>query len=165
MHKNHQNIDIHSNDFRNGMAKVVKTVLIVIIFLGLFYLLTVFILNKDNSKVTDSSKRNGYNEILVGSSFSLPYDEYFVLYYESDSDQYANIVNIVENYAYSNNELPLFTADLTDGFNKNYVADEAILTVFDASDLRFSDITLVKYGNHSIIDFVVGIDNVQNYLS
>ena len=71
-------------------------VLVVIVVLGLFYLLTLYITNKnstDDSKDTSASEETviSYDEIVLGRSFSMDDERYVVLYYDKSDEDISSV--------------------------------------------------------------------------
>ena len=84
--KMHSKIDSIDSSFSSEMFKVVKVLIAVLVFLAVFYFLTVYLLERDDSSsstidTTPAEADIQYQEILAGNSFSMNDDHYFVLYF------------------------------------------------------------------------------------
>jgi len=146
-----------------------KMLLIVLVILGIFYLLTAYIINKDSKK--DSSKSNEdveiqYKEILAGSSFSMSDSEYFVLYYDkSNEDLSSDIDSLISNYEVKEDAISLYTVDISNSFNKNIVSDSSNIEPVSASELKINGTTLIKFSDKKVIDYIESYDMIKEYLN
>ncbi len=151
-----------------GEAKrVIIVILSVFIFLGLFYLITIKSLNKEEDTSTEEDVTTMQSEeILVGSSFNRAGDEYIVVYYDkSNSDLASSIGNKVYEYRNKEERLPLYEADMSNIFNKNYVTENDVnKNPKDASELMINGPTLIKFAKDKVVDYVQGENEILNYL-
>lgn len=163
-------ISKHSeNVFDQEWFHVIRVVLIVLGFLGIFYLLTVYIINR-NQTDTGSSKEEvsiQYDEILVGTSFDMKDSEYLVLYYDkSDEDLSKSFSDKLSSYQSMEEALKVYTTDLGSAFNQSYVTTGVVnRNPNDASELRFSGPTLIKFADGKVIDYIEGENSILEYLS
>lgn len=100
--------------------------------LVLFFGLTILINGdyKDWGKDEEITDEPAYQEeiILGGQTFNRPEAEYYVLFKRSGCVDCAKVPDYFED-----NELPLYTVDMNDGFNQNYLYD------WDAHDEEYGD--------------------------
>ncbi len=160
--------NVHTS-FREDGLKIIKVFVCVLIFLGIFYFLTVYLTNRDTNN-TSSSKEVGeaviqYEEILAGSSFSIDEDEYIVLYYDKSIEELkSNIMSLVSDYEAKEDHLSLYTVDMSSAFNKKFVSDESNNNPASVADLKISDSTLIKFKNGKVVDYIEKYDNIKLYL-
>ena len=168
----------NNNKKKNTVAEEVKTTsdntlnkiiigLMVICILGLFYLLTVYITNKntdkpDTEEKTESSVSFNYDEILVGKAFSMSDSDYVVVLYDPSISAVAEAVS---TYKGSEDHLPIYTVDMTNTFNKKYVSEESNTTPSKASELSINGPTLLRITNNSLVDYIEGEEEINNYLN
>lgn len=161
-------IDNMSNSNKEWM-KIVRILLIVFCFLGIFYLLTVYITNNSGDS-TSSTKENDsteteiqYDKILAGSSFSLNDSEYLVIYYDnSDEELSSEISTQLSTYS---GEYNVYTVDLSSAFNKKFISDgEVNRSPKDVSELSLNSPTLIKFKDGVVVDYVESIDSIVEYL-
>lgn len=151
-------------------VRIVKIVLTVLVFLGIFFLLTVYITNKNSdTKSTENKEEESspiqYEEILVGSSFDMG-DEYFVLYYDKSNEELDKSLSAkITSYKEKEDVLRFYTSDLSNAFNKEFVSDEVNHDPKDASELRFQDSTLIVFKDGTILDYIEGEDSITDYLN
>ncbi len=149
-------------------VKIVRVLLIVFCFLGIFYLLTVYITNKDDStgNTQDSSSTETqiqYDEILIGSSFSMNDNEYLVVYYDkSDEELNSNLSTKISSYSGDYN---IYTADLSNAFNKKFKKEGEVNTSpSNVDELSFNGPTLIRFKDGKVVDYVESIDSINEYL-
>ena len=146
--------------------EVKKTIIIIVVALVLLvgmYFLTTLILNKgiEEEKVTENSIQ--YDEILAGESFNQSEDEYYVIYYDS-SNKYSTISSLISSYQLNNNDIRLYSVDLSNGMNKKYVTDSDIITD-NAVSLRVKDTTLLKFGNGEVSEVITDTNEITSFLN
>lgn len=135
----------------------------VILFLLCFYILTVYITNKN----TDSDNKNNTNtvevsddQIILGRSLSMGKGDYYVVYYTVDNTTMAEIVN---NY---NGELPLYKVNMSDAFNSKYSTDgESNKNPSKVSEFKVNGPTLIKVSNKKVVDYIEGEESIRTNLN
>ena len=137
-------------------------ILVVLIFLGLFYLITLKVTDNDTSNSDDEIQTE---EILVGSSFNRAGDEYIVVYYDKSSSDLSSISSKISEYRSKSDRLPLYEADMSNVFNKEYVTDkEANREPKDATEIEINGPTLIKFKDKKVVDYIEGQDEIVDYL-
>ncbi len=154
-----------------GVNEEAKQLLIitvfVLVFLGLFYLLTVVILDNDTDNSSDESDEVEvqFDEILVGTSFSLKDEEYYVLYYETkDEEISSDLESLVYTYRSSNAEPYVYTVDMSNALNSRFSSDESNDDATKASELQISGPTLIKFVDGKINKYIEGVDDITETL-
>ena len=140
--------EVENNSIAKDAKQLLVITLIVLLFLGGFYLITVAVLNDDTEK-KDTEKQEvaiQFDEILIGRSFSLNDDTYYVLYYEFDDEEIgSDLASLVYNYRASNKDVPLYTVDMSNALNSAFLNDESNKEATKASELKISGPTLIKF--------------------
>lgn len=135
----------------------------VILFLLCFYILTVYITNKNND--TSDNKENVVeinNEyILLGRSLSMGKGDYYVLFFHiNDSNVYDEIVN---NYS---GDLPVYKVDMSIAFNKKYITDgESNKNPSKVTEFKINGPTLIKVSNKKVVEYIEGEDAIRTSLN
>lgn len=167
----HRKIDSVSSSFTEEIWKGVKILIAIAIFLGVFYLLTIYILSKDDSTsslidTTPSEADIQYQKILAGNSFSMSDDHYFVLYYDmSDDDIKSLYTNIVSTYEDKDDHDAIYTVDMSSSFNKKYSSDTANEDVQSIDQLKISGPTLIEFEDGDVVDYIEGEKSIQEKLT
>lgn len=143
------------------IENLIKIIIILILIAGLFYGLTIIIMNNQKEKVNNTTydPEIKYDEILIGSIFNQKEEEYYVLA-ELTSD-YLTLSSAVSNYSKKEDTLKIYIANLNDGFNKQYLGTESN---FEKKYPIFSQSTLLKISNKKIVEYTEGIEEIQKKL-
>ncbi len=131
-------------------AKQIIIIMVVILSVILiFYGITVLVSNKkDDSESDISDTVIQYEEILVGEIFKQNGSEYYILAYDDTSDG-QNYKSEINTYMTKENSIKTYFIDLTNAFNKKYVADESN---FENEFPIFNETTLLKIVDGSIVE-------------
>lgn len=146
----------------NEIYKFLKIVFGVMVFLAVFYLITVFVVGRD----TIEEKKDvtiQYEEILAGSSFTMRDDEYVVVYYDFSDSEMSSLYSALTDYS-TNGSKRLYTVDMSNGFNKVYVSEKSNSNPTKASELAIADVTLIYFKDGKVSRYVEGSDEVISYL-
>ncbi len=166
---NNQKMIYESPTSTNDELKKLGIFLLIIIFLfGVFYALSTVI---DHNKKTDNTNTNNqaaviqYDEIILGTLFSQPSENYYVLV---QNEEQSNLYNsYITTYKAKENAWKIYTSDLESPFNKRYLVTGEEGSNFDIdsiSDLRIKEDTLLKIENDQITEFFEGKDAIVDQL-
>lgn len=159
-------------DFGSGnldeLYKALKLLIIVLVIFGIFYLLTAYIINKDNKK--DNSSKDEveiqYKEILAGSSFSIDDNEYYVLYYDKSNEELKSDIDLlISEYETKEDKINIYTVDMSNSFNKHVVSDSSNMGPTSASELKINGTTLIKFSDKKVVDYIENYDMIKEYLN
>lgn len=144
-----------------NLTSLIKMIFIIILVVAMFYGLTIVITkNKKNTNDLDETNTQiQYDEILIGNIYDQREDEYYVLA-ELTSD-YLTLNNLINDYNKKDNKIKLYVSDLNSGFNKEYLKEESN---FEGKYPIFSKSTLIKIKNKQLVEYVEGIDKIQEKL-
>ena len=96
------------NDEFNFQSKWFIICCVIIVFL-MFYMLTVYITNKNTNKKNNSQTKTETGEILLGRSFSMSDEEYMVLYYDSSNEEIVSTCReLFTNYRSANGDKSIY---------------------------------------------------------
>lgn len=134
----------------------------VILFLLCFYILTVYITNKNNSEEeTLKTVEISNDTIILGRSLSMSKDDYYVLYCESSLMETYN--EIISNY---NGGLPIYKVDMSDAFNSKYsTSEESNKNPSKVSEFKINGPTLIKVSNKKVVEYIEGEDAIRTNLN
>lgn len=156
--------DIEKKGVSTEVKQLLAITVAVLLFLGLFYFLTVVILDDDTDTKTDDNNTEvevQFDEILIGKSFSLRDSEYYVLYYETDDEDISSdMASLVSAYRSSTKDLYLYTVDMSNALNSQFIADEANEDADKASELKINGPTLIKFVDGEIDEYIDGVDDI-----
>lgn len=161
--------EIEEKDGNGEVKSLLLITISVLLFLGLFYLLTVVILGdkSDNKKAEEETNEVEiqFDEVLVGSSFSIKDEEYFVLYYEFENEDInTELSSLVSNYRMSKESPYLYVVNMSDALNSKSISDKSKKDANNASELKINGPTLIKFEAGKIDDYIEGIDDITDEL-
>ncbi len=133
----------------------------------LFYLLTIYITNKNSTKNNTNKKDENVSvgETIIGRSFSMS-GEYLVLYYDSSNKDIADLCkSLFTSYRNTNGEKSIYYVDMNSGFNKAFATtEESNKMPGSASELLINGPTLIKISNNTAVEYIEGMDAIEQYL-
>lgn len=152
----------------NEMAKLILLVVIVALAFAIFYIITLFVIKKDDTKTPEEETKEvtiQYEKILIGNILNQKENEYYVLVYK-DKDQYVDLYKGYLSYYQSKEEsVPYYFAELDNIFNKDFYAEKSNLDVEDFKQIKFSQTTLLRIKDGKVISTYEGKDNITGKLS
>lgn len=158
-------IEKQSSGVENYWLKIVKILFLVLIFLSAFYLLTIAIVGNDSSDNKPVETAIQYEEILAGSSFTMRESEYLVVYYDFTDEELSELSSVITSYSYLEDSLKLYTVDMSNGFNSNYLTeDKSNKTPEVAEDLAINGPTLIKIKEGKVTEYIEELDSIIEYL-
>ena len=160
MARNNYNIEsIGGNSYKS----IGVTIVAVLVILVLFYLLSVYIINRPD-KVVISEGTISYEQISAGSTFSMSDKKYLVVFYNRDNG--GDITTALSNYKSKEKALPIYYVDYNDAINSSVVSnDSSNPNATKASELKVKNPTLIEISNGSISQYIEGEEKVIDYLS
>lgn len=163
-------IDTIDSDLYSGILSKVYVIVGVLVFICLFYSLTLYITGKNkaeknNNDNTDTEEVFSYSDIMVGRSFSISDGEYYVIYYDKgDEEVSSKCSSAVDNYSAKEDSLDIYTVDMSNGLNKKYAGEESNTNPINASEIIINGPTLIKFSGNGVVDYIEGVDNITSYL-
>ena len=101
-----------------------------------------------------------YEHILMGSLFDQDEDSYYVLAYTEDDAFYPVYEAYLEKYNELEDHLKVYKVNLSDGFNKSYIADESYLDGSDIDEIKVTGTTLIRIEEGYIYLSFEGVDEI-----
>lgn len=163
--KNEKKVAEVKNSYSHDVFTILKIVFGVLLFLAIFYLITVAVVSNDSSDDETLEATIQYDEILAGSSFGMNDSEYLVVYYDFEDSELSDLSSAVYSYSYDD-KLRIYTVDMGNGFNSKFVSDEKSNTEpEDAGDLAIVGPTLIKIVDGKVTKYIEGSEDIIDYLS
>ena len=156
-------IDAIETNTSKELLNIFRILFVVIVVLSLFYLLTVFIVGKDDKEELKETAIQ-YEEILAGSSFNMKNNEYVVVYYDFSDTELTDITSSIYSYSYTG-KYRLYTVNMNSGFNKSYATeDESNKNPEKAEDLAIKGPTLIRFVDGKVEEYIEGKEDILAYL-
>lgn len=155
--------------FDGDIKGKIITVICILLFFGAFYLLTLYITNKNSDKTDDNEEKVvniSYDTIMLGRSLSMSDGEYLVIYYDkSNEDINSTYSSLVSTYKTKDEHLTIYTVDMSNGFNKKYVTDgESNKNPESVDAMSINGPTLIKVNENKVVEYIEGQDAISSYL-
>ena len=154
-----------ANEEGNEFSKLIKIVLAVTAIIVVFYGVTVVVTDKakEAAKEANSEKTDiQYDSIVIGSMLNIN-GSFYVLIENTDDirlNEYTTMLQTIK----ANDDAPvIYTADLSSGFNKEYLSDESNYDS-DMTKFKVTGTTLVKIDDHEIEDVYDNYDDIIEQL-
>lgn len=151
-------------DEKNGFKSFGISLISVLAFIGILYLgvlgmekLGVF--QSGYTKPTKEATEISDEYIVIGTVFNRPEKEYLVLFDDYDENIYPYINTLAEN-----NKLRTYKVDMSKGENAKYKSDDANANAKKDNELKINDVTLIKVKNGKVSKYIVGEDNIEEFL-
>ena len=156
----------------NEVKRFIIIVLIIGLFVGVIYGLTE-IFKKDEVKEEEKQDVTiSYDKITVGTLLNRPYDEYYVLAYDSEENRAVEYSAMLTQYKSNSKEedyIKIYFLDLNNGLNKKYYnVNEDNKSNPDAKeieDLDFGNLTLLYIKAGKIKEYIEDYKTIQKKLS
>lgn len=146
-----------------GISKVIKCVIAVFIVFGLFYLLTLYLTDRNlRSSVKVSEARIQYEIILAGESFQQNGDDYMILYF--DEENIGDYSTALSEYNDKKSKTSLYKCYTNEALNKKFVSKDVNKNPEKAEDLRVEENTLIRFKDHKVVEYITGKDAIISYL-
>lgn len=163
--------DNMASDVSPELVKFTWIIAIVfVIFIGTYVLSAIATGNPIfPTKETDEEELEfQFSEILVGQSFDKG-DNYIVVYYDFSDEDDEKLNDLEQAYTeikYAQPDIKVFTCDLGNSFNKQYVtSDEINYNPQSAEELHFNGTTVIKFNNGNVERVVTGTTESIDYIN
>lgn len=155
----------------NEASKLLKIVLIVTIIMAIFYGITIVATNKaDKTKkekaieTTAEKAEIQYENIMIGTMLNYS-GTYYVLIKNKDDNRLEEYESLVDSIKSNENAPTIYNADLSDGFNKGYLAKEANNPKDTVDGFTVTSTTLVKIVDNKIDAVYDNYDSIKEKLN
>ena len=162
--------DYMQNEETKTMKQFLITLIIVIVGVVGIYLLTKYVVKKDNSTNNSSNtEEKSYidpNTAIVGTMLNKSSDEYYVIIYDKTGDNATTYYSIVSTYKAKDKALKVYTVDLSNSLNKKYIVTDNKTNpkATNLEDLKFGEVTLLKVKNNKITEAYETTDAIKKAL-
>ena len=158
------------NEETKTMKQFLITLIIVIIGVVGIYLLTKYVVKKDNATNNSSNtEEKNYidpNTAIVGTMLNKSSDAYYVIIYDKTKDNATTYYSLVSTYKAKDKALKVYTVDLSNSLNKKYIATDNKTNpkATNLEDLKFGEVTLLKVQNNKITEAYETTDAIKKAL-
>ena len=144
------------------VRRFVCILIVLLVVIGVFY----FMASRGSKNTNTNEVVIQYDDISVGMILNRKeYSEYYVLAYSSDSENYTDLNRLYRIYRNRDNVTKLYTVNLSDSINKDFIATEgAKLNVDNAADFRFATDTLLYIKDGKVSKTYTTFKAIENVL-
>lgn len=136
---------------------------LIILITGVYFFTRAFVtkdLNKEEENKTEITF--DYTKTVLGSLLNRPYNEYYVLVYNSEDLKANYYSGLVSLYQSKENAIKIYIADLNDSMNeKFYDSKKSNPNAKSIEELQVGDLTLIKIKDKSITKYIENVDNIK----
>lgn len=147
---------------------VIILLIVVVLVVGLYLISTLVVDKRTENNLTNTTEVDiNYDIASVGMILNRPYNEYYVLVYDSSDNNAMYYSSLLSNYSNKDNALKIYFTDLGSTINKSYKATGETgnsNVTSNVDDFSFSDITLLKVSNGSVVNYYEGLESVESIL-
>lgn len=164
---------VNTSSDENEVKTFIILVVIIILAIGIIYGCTE-LLNKKKTKDTTETKETGtinYDRLAVGTLLNRPYDDYYVLVYDSKGEEATTYSTILSNYMAKKDEkgyIKIYYCDLNNSINKAYYNvnndNKSNPKAEKIEDLDFGNITLIRVKKGKITSYIEKVDKIKEEL-
>ena len=142
---------------------IIIFVIVILMVFGI-YMLTKYVIVKDNNSNNEETKEVEINNdvAIVGTMLSKVEENYYVMLYKEDDIESGKYLTAKSSYSATEKALPVYTVDLSNALNsKFYDKDNVKLDSENVNDLRFGDFTVLEVKNGKIVKSYTDLDKVK----
>lgn len=167
--KKAKKIDINKNLNTDDEKLVVKFIVVLIIIsliaVGFYFISKNIVKNRDDN-IVESNVTISYDKVNVGMIFNRPYDEYFVMVYDSSDNDAMIYSSLISKYSQKEDSLKIYYCDLSNKLNKEFVSSDGTTNsnAKSVSEFKFGQVTLIKVRNGKIVSYIENIDTIKSAL-
>lgn len=158
-------IKYQGSETANEIKKyIIVLVSIIAVFIGLYFL-TGKLIVKDLVEETDDTKVEiSYTEIVMGSLLNRPEEKYYVVAYNTKTDE-NGLAYTIASYRGKTTKETVYSVDLSNKFNSSYYEKDYSSTEIPTSldNLKVGDYTLFTIEKGIITKVVNGFENVEKF--
>ncbi len=169
INKSLNNVSEEEHVIRNFVIIIV----VICVIVGGFYFISEFV-QKDKNLTNNEEKEEAsinYNIVTVGTMLNRPYDNYYVLVYDSSSDEaikYSTLLSMYSQHETEDDYIKIYFCDLNDKLNNKYydVNNDKVSNpkAKDIKDFDFGDLTLLQIKKGKITSYLEDYSDIEEKL-
>lgn len=162
-----KSINVGSDD-ENIIKKFVIILLVIILLVSIIYFVTEKTKTKEEIENTTTAEIN-YEIVSVGMLLNRPEKEYYVMVYDSTSDDAILYSTLINNYKNKKDHLKMYYCDLNNKLNSDYYNknndNKSNPKATKIDELNFGKLTLLKISNGKISKYLENYDEIKSLLN
>lgn len=146
-------------------------VIVIAVLIGIIYGLTEVLKKEDEVTPSITTGSINYDKVSVGTLLNRPYDEYYVLVYNSQDEDAVIYSTLLTQYMQSSEEAgytKIYYCDLDNSLNSIYYNvgedDKSNPEASTTKEFDFGDLTLIKVEKGKITKYIEDYDSIKKIL-
>ncbi len=160
---------VNNSEDENEVKSFIIIVVIIAVLVGAIYFATELFKKEDKTANEVKSGEINYDKLTLGMLLNRPYEEYYVIIYDSKDSKAIQYQNAVSKYSSREKSLKVYYCDLSNKLNSQYYNvgndNKSNPNAKKISELDLGDVTLIKVKNHEITKYVEGIESINSTLN
>jgi len=159
------------SDDENVVKKFIIITIVIAIFIGIIYGFTELFKNKEEPIDESVAGSINYDKVSVGTILNRPYDEYYVLVYNSEDTDAVIYSTILTKYMKKSEDkdyIKIYYCDLNNKLNNNYynVGNDNMSNkeIENVDDFDFGKLTLLQIKNGKVTKYLENIEDIKELL-
>lgn len=163
--KRNKNVETRSEGEVLARKFLILLVIIVVVILGLYFGTSALIESRNNTTDNSTTGKVNTDVVTVGMMLNRPYDEYYVLAYNSEDVEaiyYSSLLTTYQQIGTSK----LYFCDLNNSLNDKFNANggESNPEAKEINELKLGKITLLKIKKGKIVKYIEDIEEIESIL-
>lgn len=159
------------SDDENEIKRFIFIILGIAVIMGIIYGITELVASKKDDDAVEVVKGSiNYDKVSVGTLLNRPYDEYYVLVYDSESKEAVKYSAMMTTYKEKDEEdsLKIYYCDLGNSLNKKYYNvnedNKSNKKAQKVEDFDFGDLTLLHIKDGKVSEYIEDYKTIQEKL-
>ena len=166
-----KNIKVDNSSVEND-ENVIKSMTIItciiVVLIAIVYGVTELLKEKPEEVKEVVAGNINYDKVSVGMLLNRPYDEYYVLVFNSEDSKAILYSTVLTQYLQKEEKKKIYFCDLNNNLNSPYYNvnndDKSNPKATKIEDLDFGEITLLKIKNNKINKYIENLDEIKEVL-
>lgn len=136
---------------------------LVVLIVGVYFLSKIIVSKNESSNNEVTDVKIDYTIVEVGTILNRPYNEYYVMVYDSTSPNAAYYASLISN---NSEDIKIYFCDLDNGLNKSYASGEKTgnKNAKSVNEFSFGEVTLIKVKNGKVAEYIENLQTISKIL-
>lgn len=155
----------YSESEKEVRGLIITLIVIVLIVVAIYLVSKVIVNNRDNSNGNETvTGQIDYSKVNVGMILNRPYEEYYVIVYDSELPEAVYYSSLISRYDAKEEAKKIYYCDLGNPLNEVYVADVSNPDAQKTDQFAFTGLTLLRIKDGKIVDYIEDITEIEKLL-
>lgn len=152
-----------SKDTNEIKTLIIITLIIIVVSVGLYFLTDKNLSKNNTGEIPDATI--SYSEILIGTMFSRPYEEYYVFIYSNEDKEVNKLDDLFTKYDEKEEAKKIYYVDLDNEFNKYVISDKSNQKPANPAEVKIKDRALVLIKDGKVSKYYETVKEIEKALS